>query len=70
MDAVIVMVPRLGGGWSYHRTFRLTPTEPQLQYIKALGASIEYKDDTFWIRSNDPRMIEEYIDRLTEDNRS
>lgn len=68
MDTVIVMIPHLGGGWGYHRAYHCTLTEPQCQYIKALGASIEHRDDTFWIRSNDPRKIEEYIDRLMEDD--
>jgi len=69
MDTVIVMVPHLGGGWGYHRAYHYcTLTEPQCQYIRAMGASIEYKDGTFWIRSNDPKAIEEYMDRLTEDS--
>lgn len=68
MYTVIVMIPHLGGGWGYHRAYRFKLTESQCQYIKAMGASIEYKDGTFWIRSNDPKAIEEYIDRLTEDD--
>lgn len=68
MGAVIVMVPHLNGGWSYYRSFKpMDLTQDQMTYIKVLGATIEQSDGALWIRSKDPRMISEYLDRLQED---
>ena len=70
MDAVIVLAPHLGGGWSYYRAFKpMVLTEDQCTYIKAMGASVDCGEATVWIRSNDPRPIAEYLDRLPKDDK-
>ncbi len=69
MHTVIVMGPHLNGGWSYHRAYKpLVLTDSQCEYIKAMGGSFEDDGMTTWIRANDPRKIEEYIERLTKED--